>query len=320
MRLLLFFVLLLLTVTSLHCQKSPAPVIQSGEGRFLLGGASAEEVVERTISPEGRALEILNPNGQVTVKGTNESMARLTFHKYARGDNDTKSKSGLQNIDIEERGSDATYHYKIVHTSRANRTSVDVVAEVPNGTPLSLLLKNSDVLIENFSGSLTIDNRNGAITINASGGGVQAKTNNGPIHVSVAALVAGESVVLETNNGSIEVQLPAQLNAEIKAITSAGGIYATGLTFENIDFSETATGAQYEGRLGEGKSKIRASTDAGDIILKATSLLKEVPSIESDSPKPQAKDTTAEMNPQLPPLPIIPEVKQDSVLVKINDF
>ncbi len=258
------FVLLSLMLTG--CQKTTQPVVQSEGGRFLLGGVEAEDVVERAISPEGRALEIKNENGHVTVRGTDGDVARFFFQKYASGADLAESRLNLDRIKIEERGSETTYFYTVKEAGRAKRAGVDVVAEIPAQTPVSLILTNSEVLVQSVRGPLSIENKNGSITILSSQDEVTARTENGHMHMSISEAM-NKPVLLETKNGSIEVFMPRGMNMRVEAETDMGEISAEGLYFKDAEFVETSVGARYRGTLGAGSGVLRLKTRTGNIYV-----------------------------------------------------
>ena len=131
-----FAILSVLLLIGTACENRP-PVSQTEGGRLVLGKSAVEQIVERGVAPGGRTLELYGFKGTVTLDGSDEAEARLTFVKQARGKDEEAARKVLQRISINETGSAATFQY-VVDAERRDVSRVDVLGTVPHGTPQNI--------------------------------------------------------------------------------------------------------------------------------------------------------------------------------------
>jgi DUF4097 and DUF4098 domain-containing protein YvlB len=113
-----------------------------------------------------------------------------------------------------------------------------------------------------FEGETSNASMKGRISKLAANRPLKAKTSNGSIDLALPDY-KGQQVDLASSNASVTVHLPANLNADIHATTSNGGI--------SSDFNVNGIQGKnrLDGRVGEGGGTIRLSTSNGGIrILK----------------------------------------------------
>jgi hypothetical protein len=143
-----------------------------------------------------------------------------------------------------------------------NDVSVEYTVRVPDGVLLFARTTNGGIEVEGVSGDVDASTTNGPIRI-TTGGMARARTTNGAIDISIGTLRGTDDLDFRTTNGSITLRVPSNLNANVRAATTNGGI--------SSDFPITVQGSfgprRLEGVIGSGGRNIALQTTNGDVQL-----------------------------------------------------
>jgi len=105
---------------------------------------------------------------------------------------------------------------------------------------------------------------NGSITARSAGGPVYAKTVNGSINVSMGPVGRTDELEYETVNGSITLEFPSNFGAELELSTVNGRVS----TDFPVTMSGTLSSRRLRGTIGDGDTRVRASTVNGSVTLR----------------------------------------------------
>ncbi len=227
-----------------------------------------------TVPPRG-TLFIKNVNGGVEVQRSSTGRVEVTGEKrWRRGNPDDvrieQKKSGDNVVICALYGEGATCDERGIRSARRNRrndrndVSVRFVIRVPDGTRVDLATVNGGIEVRDVSTEVRANTVNGSITARSAGGPIYAKTVNGSITVSMGTLGSADDLEYETVNGSITLELPANFGAELELSTVNGRV--------STDFPVTVSGTlsprKLRGTVGDGRTRVRASTVNGSVTLR----------------------------------------------------
>jgi hypothetical protein len=226
--------------------------------------------------PAGGTLFIKNVNGAVDVARSTSGRVEVTAEKrWRRGNPDEvriEQKTSGDNVVICALQSEgATCDEHGIRSERRMRwnndrqdVSVRFVVRVPEGTRVDLATVNGGVDVRDVSTEVRANTVNGSITARSAGGPVYARTVNGSIAVSMGSLGRADDLEYETVNGSITLELPANFGAELELSTVNGRV--------STDFPVTVSGTisprRLRGTVGDGRTRVRASTVNGSVMLR----------------------------------------------------
>lgn len=225
--------------------------------------------------PSGGTLFIKNVNGGVEVERSTNGRVEVTGEKrWRRGDPEDvriEQKTSGDNVVICALVTeDSTCSERGIKSERRarwndrNDVSVRFVVKVPEGTRVDLATVNGGIDVRDVTTSVRANTVNGSITARSAGGPVYAKTVNGSITVAMGALANAEELAYEAVNGSITLTFPATAGAVVELSTVNGRV--------STDFPVTVSGTisprRLRGTIGDGRTRVRASTVNGSITLK----------------------------------------------------
>lgn len=169
----------------------------------------------------GSVVSVKNTNGSVTINGWDQARVQVTAIKKGR------SKSDIDEVHIQISPEPNRLSIQTIHPRKNNNnTSVSYTLMVPRNAHLDPIEStNGSLKIADVSGQINANTTNGSITVLNANGAANANTVNGSITVELGQVDAGKSMRFSTTNGSIKVQLPDNINAQVKARTTNGGIH-----------------------------------------------------------------------------------------------
>ena len=225
--------------------------------------------------PSGGTLFIKNVNGSVEVERSTNGRVEVTGEKrWRRGDPEDvriEQKTSGDNVVIcalfTEGSTCSESGIKSERRARwndRNDVSVHFVVKVPEGTRVDLTTVNGGIDVREVTTSVRANTVNGSITARSAGGPVYAKTVNGSITVAMGALTRAEDLAYETVNGSITLTFPATAGAAVELSTVNGRVS----TNFPVTVSGTISPRRLRGTIGDGRTRVRASTVNGSITLK----------------------------------------------------
>lgn len=132
-----------------------------------------------------------------------------------------------------------------------------------------------DVLIDTGSGDVTVDRVEGRRLKISTGSGDAAATgvraedvilDTGSGNVRLAVIAGGGSIRIDTGSGDVTLSVPADYGADVVLDTGSGDIDLGGIALTVHRFQRD----HIEGRIGDGKGRLRVETGSGDVRLKKT--------------------------------------------------
>lgn len=225
--------------------------------------------------PSGRRLYIKNINGGVTVERSSSGRVEVTGEKrWRRGDPE------MVRIEQKRVGDDvvicglftegSTCDERGIRTERRTRwndrndVSVHFTVRVPDGVRVDLATVNGGIEVRDVTTEVRAVTVNGSIDARSAGGPVRANTVNGSIHVAMRRVDDADDLEYETVNGAITVELPSNFGAQLELSTVNGRVS----TDFPITISGTLSPRRLRGTIGDGRTRLRASTVNGSVTLK----------------------------------------------------
>lgn len=203
-----------------------------------------------SLDPSG-SITIENPNGSITVTGTNTAGVAFTGVRTIRGLNEEAIKEGQGKTVVQYTG-DSRHRFVRTLTPfplRSNRWDGEVSynVRVPVGANVTVINHSGErlrvtnvsgnVLIKHVNGMVELTNVSGLIDVDTANGSVQLRYPNAPQH----------NAAIDTINGSIQVWVPENSSFEWQANTLRGTI-ASSLSLRGA-FMPMVVGRSYRARL-----------------------------------------------------------------------
>lgn len=226
------------------------------------------------VIPSGNRIMIKNLNGSVEIERSRSSRVEVTAEKrWRRGDPADVSIVQINagqdvvicglwgdNTRCDERGIQG----KSSNNNRNNDVSVHFVVKVPNGVRVDVSTVNGGLTVNDVTSEVIVSTVNGDINARSAGGPVRARTVNGSIDVSMGSTGNADDLEYGTVNGSITIELPANFSAQVEISTVNGRV--------STDFPITMSGSisprRLRGTIGDGDTRLRASTVNGSVSIK----------------------------------------------------
>ena len=276
-------------------QPSTTDVDQTEEGVVRLGSVEAVDTLTRGVTPNARPLVFDGFRGRVDLTGENQEGAELRFVKRGRGDDAETARGVLNDVSVQESGTQETYTYTLNATGEAY-AAVDVSGTVPQGTELRLEGSTGPVSVAGVRGPITVRHDHGPVTLRGTGDSVDVEIENGDVEVHAAEVPLDAEVHLRTTNGDVTLRLPPASSAQISARTSVGVVRTQGLPLSEQRFNPRNAGGRYDAQLGAGGATVDLQTENGDVLIAAPDTTapdresEDAP--ERDSLQVPASDTT----------------------------
>jgi len=245
---------------------------------IMLAGCSGTKVTEDfyqsyEVKP-GTVIEIYNPNGPVTVLGTDQEELEITAVKETY-----RGRSALEMVEIFIDIADILV-IETLHPSEVKNVTVNYEVKVPEGVLVSVIdCSNGDINVNQVHGAPKLTTSNGDINVIEVRGTVSARSSNGDLTVAnvdglehlqtsngdiEAELIAlNDDLEIMTSNGSIDLFINPDLAMEVKANTSNGAISISNLSLETTLQEQTAL----SGTMNEGGPMLNIATSNGSIAL-----------------------------------------------------
>jgi DUF4097 and DUF4098 domain-containing protein YvlB len=235
---------------------------------------TTEEFLQAYQVRSGTVIEVINPNGSVTISGWDEDRVEIRATKNSYFGQEALDQVDI-NIDIAE-----TLFIETVHPYGETRVSVSYEIKLPGDLAVgSIECSNGDINLENIGGNPDLRTSNGKITASGINGIISARSSNGDINVSGVRSLAGlntsngsisaelpalhENLDIQTSNGSITLLMSPALEADIKANTSNGSLDFNGLNIETSAMDQTSL----TGTMNGGGFNVQIATSNGSIKL-----------------------------------------------------
>ena len=225
--------------------------------------------------PSGRRIMIKNINGGIEVeRSTNGRVEVRAEKRWRRGNPEDvrieQKKIGEDVLVCALFSESSRCDESGIHTDRRtkwndrNDVSVRFIVRVPDGVRVDLSTVNGGVEVTGVSNEVDAHTVNGSIIARSAGGPVRAKTVNGSITVSMGTLGSADDLDYETVNGAITIELPSNFGAQLELSTVNGRVS----TDFPITISGTLSPRRVRGTVGNGATRLRASTVNGSVTLR----------------------------------------------------
>jgi DUF4097 and DUF4098 domain-containing protein YvlB len=222
----------------------------------------------------GTVVNIINPNGSVTLMGWDEDTVEIKAVKESLRGQDALDGVDI-NIDIADELLIETINLTddiLVSVSYDIKVPVDLligIIECANGN-ITLENVGGNPVLSTSNGTISAVNVNGIVSAVSSNGDITAtgvrsldevKTSNGTITAELPAIY--NNLEIATSNGSITLLLSPTLAVDIDAKTSNGSISISNLNIDAAEFDQTTL----SGSMNGGGQRIEISTSNGSIEL-----------------------------------------------------
>ncbi|WP_337169701.1 DUF4097 family beta strand repeat-containing protein [Gemmatimonas aurantiaca] len=225
--------------------------------------------------PSGRQLFIKNINGGIDVERSSSGRVEVTAEKQWRRGNPEQvrieqKRSGDNVVICALWNEESTCDEDGIRSRRSSRhsdrndVSVHFTVRVPEGVRVNLSTVNGGIEVNGVTSEVVATTVNGSLRARSAGGPVRATTVNGSIYVAMGSVGSAEELEYTTVNGAITIELPDNFGAQFDLSTVNGRV--------NTDFPITVSGTlssrRLRGTVGNGHTRLRASTVNGAITLR----------------------------------------------------
>lgn len=222
----------------------------------------------------GTVVNVINPNGSVTLTGWNEDTVEIRAVKESPWGQDALDEVDI-NIDIAGELLIETINLTddiLVSVSYDIKVPVDLligIIECANGN-ITLENVGGNPYLSTSNGTISAVNVNGIVSAVSSNGDItatgvrsldEAKTSNGNITAELPTIY--NNLEIETSNGSIVLLLSPALAVDLDAKTSNGSISISNLNIDAAEFDQTTL----SGSMNGGGYRVEISTSNGSIEL-----------------------------------------------------
>jgi len=258
--------------------------------------AQLREVTERVFPMKpGGELDINSQNGRITVEAWNRPEARIQITRTVRASSEGRAAELMKELRADVTVGDGRIEIESIYPKRSESVGIWEVlgqrisslnihyyVQVPAETRLHLETSNGELQIRGTSGELVGQTVNGSVEVASTSGSVdvsttngnihlagthgaaQASTTNGAIEVEIRKLDPGAGVELSTTNGDLTAMLPAELKAQLVAVTTNGRV-SIGYPIEMVG---RASSKNVRGRIGGGGAAVNLTTTNGNIVVR----------------------------------------------------
>jgi len=249
-------------------------------GMLLFAGAGCsrtkvtEDFYQAYQVRQGTVLEIYNPNGPVSVEGSDLEEVEIAALKETYQGQEALDRVDIY-IDI-----DNTMVIETIHPDDAKNVTVSYDIKVPEGVWVSIIdCSNGNIEVKGVTGNPVLTTSNGNIIASEVDGVVSARSSNGDLVVSAIEGLAvlrtsngnieaelqdlAEDLEIRTSNGTIKLSINPELALDLEANTSNGEISFGNLGLETTLLEQTALA----GSMNGGGHMLNITTSNGSIEL-----------------------------------------------------
>ena len=167
---------------------------------------------------QGKLLRIDNPSGSVQIIGGAEE-ASVTAVAHFRGSSPEDAQAKAANFTLASEISD---HVVLIRHPELPGVMLDLVINVPIGTPVELKLEAGDATVKDTLSSVRLISRSGSVNLSGLDGTIEVTSDGGAVEISGSRT---PSLMLEHKSGNVTFR---HIEGNINARTASGDLTVVG--------------------------------------------------------------------------------------------
>jgi len=222
------------------------------------------EIETRTFDASDTDLEVDNVNGPITVEEADSEEITLELERTG-----TESELDATSVTTSDTDGRLTIETELDSGPLGGflgpeTAHVSMTIQCPSDTTVErVATTNGDLQVRNVGGPVEMETTNGEITASGLDSVGDVSSTNGGIDVTVPAIA--DDVVIESVNGDIDVGVGPDLDADVSAETTVGGLTVDGDL--GLASDDDITGGSVSGTLGDGGPELSIESTNGEITL-----------------------------------------------------
>ena len=167
---------------------------------------------------QGKLLRIDNPSGSVKIIGGSDD-ATVVATAHFRGSSPEDAQAKAANFTLASEISD---HVVLIRHPELPGVMLDLVINVPIGTPVELKLEAGDATVVDTLGSVRLISRSGSVNLSGLEGTIEVTSDGGAVEIASSRT---PSLMLEHKSGNVTFR---QIEGNINARTASGDLTVIG--------------------------------------------------------------------------------------------
>jgi len=167
---------------------------------------------------QGKLLRIDNPSGSVQIIGGADE-ATVTAVAHFRGSTPEDAQAKAANFTLASEISD---HVVLIRHPELPGVMLDLVINVPTGTPVELKLEAGDATVKDTLSSVRLTSRSGSVNLSGLDGTIEVTSDGGAVEISSSRT---PSLMLEHKSGNVIFR---HVEGNINARTASGDLTVVG--------------------------------------------------------------------------------------------
>jgi hypothetical protein len=167
---------------------------------------------------QGKLLRIDNPSGSVKIiGGSDESSVTATAHFRGSSPEDAQAKAANFTL-----ASEISDHVVLIRHPELPGVMLDLVINVPVGTPVELKLEAGDATVKDTLSSVRLISRSGSVNLSGLDGTIEVTSDGGAVEITSSRT---PSLMLEHKSGNVTFR---HIEGNINARTASGDLTVVG--------------------------------------------------------------------------------------------
>jgi len=247
-----------------------------------LFSAEIEETFRKNVPVESATLlSIENRNGSIEITTWDKDEIGITAYKKVRAGSRDDAIELMEQLQIvievhddeievfteypdRRRGKKGGFFSWLMGNSWNTSYSVSYEIKVPEKFDVNARSTNGRVEALDCNGKIRLETTNGKVIADNVSGSVRCSTTNGSINVSLLEVNDREEMNFSSTNGSISLYLPEDIDADIKARTTNGGINCD----LNVTEQYSRSKKKFDAVINDGGTYIYIKTTNGSINIR----------------------------------------------------
>ena len=179
---------------------------------------------------QGKLLRIDNPSGSVKIIGGSDE-ATVTATAHFRGSSPEDAQAKAANFTLASEISD---HVVLIRHPELPGVMLDLVINVPVGTPVELKLEAGDATVKDTLSSVRLISRSGSVNLSGLDGTIEITSDGGSVEIASSRT---PSLMLEHKSGNVTFR---HIEGNINARTASGDLTVVGSTGKVISLESVS--------------------------------------------------------------------------------